>query len=617
MSSAAAVPGKRATYAGRFDFVRPYAAQLAGGLVLVAFTALIQLAFPAVIGRLIDRFAVHGAAAGLGETAGILCGVLVIQAFAMRSRTYLFSSSGSRIVADLRKSLLSALLRQEIGFFDFQEVGELTNRLAADVEELRDVLTQNLAALLQALVMGCGSAAMLVYLAPRLSPIMLLVGAPAALAARWIGARVRLASILRQIQLANCGHIAQEVLCNVRLVHAYTREREEEKRYAQATASALEGSLTCNRLFASLFGLETLIRNLALLITLWLGARLVVARALTVGDLTSFVLYAGMAGSAMTIVSESWGQWMQSLGATERVFELLNRAPRASLAGGLPVPQLKGAVEFESVSFAYPTRPSPLALNRFSLRITAGEKVALVGPSGAGKTTVVSLLLGFYSPACGTIRFDGVDAMQLRLEDLRKHMAIVEQEPVLFSGTILDNIRCGFPGPHVGEKEAIEAAVEAHVDDFVCGFPRRYDTLVGNRGLQLSGGQKQRIAIARALLRNPGILILDEATSALDSEGESKVQSALSRVMKGRTTVMIAHRLSTVAHADRVVVMNAGEVAQSGSHGELILDRDGLYFRLMQPQLSIFDRIYPTVPLSPQSGAPQSARGAPIHLHRR
>ncbi|HEX4158765.1 MAG TPA: ABC transporter ATP-binding protein [Rhizomicrobium sp.] len=570
----------------QFRLAKPFWKRLGSGFVLLMIGVAAQLAYPRFIAYFLDHALAGMNGKWLAGRIAFMAAAVAVQTGAVALHTYLFSSAGTLIVFRLRTCLFGAIIRQEIGFFDSQSVGELMSRLAADVEQLRNSLSKNVAFLAQALLTVVGCVFMMFTLSPLLSVFMMLSAPPVALVARWIGRRVRELAALRQQKLAECSHVAHEALTNIRLVHAYDQDAHEREQYAGAANSAREMSLSCDRLFAGFYSVECLLHSAALLIAFWIGIVLVGNHRLTVGNLTSFILYALMVISSATTASSIWNDWMQSAGATRRVFELMKREPRVRPTTARSVAQLKGDIEFRDVTFAYPMRPQQLALDSFDLSVIAGERVALVGPSGAGKSTVISLLLGFYEPLSGAIRFDGIAAEELGLPELRRHIAIVEQEPALFAGTIIDNIRYAAPDGKADEADVVRAARHANVHDFVSKLPLGYETQVGSRGLQLSGGQKQRIAIARALLRNPRILVLDEATSALDSENEEKVQIALRRLMEARTTIIVSHRLSTIAYADRLIVMNGGRVVQSGTHRQLLGDENGWYSSAMRNQIS-------------------------------
>jgi ATP-binding cassette subfamily B protein len=397
------------------------------------------------------------------------------------------------------------------------------------------------------------------------------------------GASYRLRAREVQSSLAESGKVAQEHFANVKLVHAFNQQEGASALYRGATGRALGAALANARLLSAFQGALSLLLYLALLTTLCFGAWLIGQGRLSVGELTAFIIYASMVTEAATGLAEFWSSWMCTLGATDRIFDMLRLEPRVD--GAARPLHLSGRIRFENVHFHYPQRPGQAALDGIDLHLAPGETVALVGSSGAGKSTVANLILGHYAPDAGRVLFDDFDAARLGAASIRRHVALVEQEPVLFSGSIADNIRFAVPEREVAMAEVEAAARRAQAHDFIMAFPDAYATLVGERGAQLSGGQKQRIAIARALLRDPKILILDEATSALDAASETLVQAALDALMQGRTTIIIAHRLSTIARADRILVLDGGKVCQQGSHAELARDEGGAYARLVRHQL--------------------------------
>jgi ATP-binding cassette subfamily B protein len=542
----------------------------------------LQLAIPKGIAYAIDnleRFK-DGLPAHL---ALAMLAVVLLYAVTSMLRFYLMHTAGYRIVAGVRKRLFETIVNQPLAFHDRHHVGELTSRLGADVLDLHESLTTGAGHALRALTLFLGGLAMLLVLSPLLSlPLALFIPASLLLGKR-SGASYRDRAREVQTSMADSGQVAQEYIANVRLVHAFGQHAGAAGRYAQTVARLLRVSTVNARLMALFQGLQSVLTLLALVCTVYLGIRLIGQGALSVGELTAFILYAGMVTDAAADVADFWNSWMRTLGATDRIFALLRGGDAA------PAPdsgrRLSGRIALCGVRFAYPERPGVAALDGVDLEIAAGEKVALVGASGAGKSTLANLILGHYRPDAGQLLFDGVDAAAIGVSAIRRHIAIVEQEPSLFSGTVAENIAFAVPGREVTHEELVAAARLAHAHDFIAAFPDAYETPVGERGVQLSGGQKQRIAIARALLRNPGILILDEATSALDAASERLVQSALDTLMQGRTTIIIAHRLSTVAKADRIVVMEGGRICQQGTHAALSAQAEGLYARLIRHQM--------------------------------
>ncbi len=572
----------------RLRLLRPFAGRLCAGLVCMAVTVLIQLAYPKALSYFIDNINVRKDMAWFSSLALTMLAVLALQAVAATARYYIFESTGYMIVTRIRRQLYAALIAQPIRFYDKHHVGELTNRLTADVDILHDTLTMGMAVSLRCLCVFIGGVVMLLTISPVLC-LMLVVFLPATLfIGKMTGKVYRKRASLMQDGQADCGKVAHEHLSNIRLVHAFSQQRTARARYAGATENALSLSVSSSALFALFRGGSSFLVYLALLGTLWFGARLIGQGALTVGELTAFILYASMVTEAAGAIGEFWNTWMRTIGATEWIFKVINSDRAQEAAPGAEV-HVQGRLAFENVVFAYPERPDTAALNGIDFSIAAGETIALVGASGAGKSTIASLILGFYQPDSGRILFDGVNASAMPLAGLRSKLAIVEQEPSLFSGSIYENIAFAVAEREVTLDEVKAAARLAYAHDFISAFPDGYDTVVGERGAQLSGGQKQRIAIARALLRDPRILILDEATSALDAASELQVQRALDTLMQGRTTIIIAHRFSTIVKADRILVLEQGRLAQQGTHAQLVTQQDGLYFHLMRHQLARAD----------------------------
>lgn len=546
-----------------------------------------SLAFPSAAGSLLDG--ALNVKTGVVDVARVdqlalaLVAIFFVTAIASALRFFIFSRAGERIVNRLRQRLYESLLRQEVAFYDGQKTGELSSRLSSDASVLQTTVTANISMVLRNAVQAIGSVTMLMLTSSKLTLMMLAVVPPVALGAVWYGRRVRKLAKESQDALAKASEVAVESLSGIRTVRSFAAERKELARYTGAIDHSLQLAFHRIKLSSSFFGAASFLAFSSGAFVFWYGARMVAAAELTAGALLTFLMYTMQLAFGMSALAELWTDVQRASGAAERVFELLHRAPAIPDSGGTVLEKLAGAVRFEQVRFSYPARPNHLVLEDFTLALEPGEIVALVGPSGAGKSTIASLLYRLYDPSSGTVRLDGVPYAQLDPQWLRRQIGVVAQEPLLFSTSVAENIRYGRPEATDAEVEAAAKLANAH--DFISSFPDRYATLVGERGIQLSGGQKQRVAIARAILKDPRILVLDEATSALDAESEHLVREALERLMKGRTTLIIAHRLSTVKDANRVVVLEHGRVAQIGTHAGLV-EQDGLYRRLIERQFA-------------------------------
>jgi ABC transporter fused permease/ATP-binding protein len=509
--------------------------------------------------------------------------IFAVLGVSIASRYMLFSNAGERVVAKLRGDLFASLMSQEIAFYDSQKTGELTNRLSADTTVLQNTVSANISMALRNFVAVGGGMIFLFLTSPQLTALMLAIVPPVALGAVFYGRKVRKLSKDVQDALAKSSDVAEESLSGIRTVRSFAAEATELKRYRTAVSGSLALAFHRIRLSATFIGAASFAVGIAGVVVFWFGARMVIQRELTSGTLIVFLMYTVMVATSLGALSELWADFNRAAGAAERVFDLLERKPLITSGAGRMLPQLEGRVSWENVDFAYPTRLDMPVLRGFDLTLKPGEVVALVGPSGAGKSTIASLLYRLYDPQKGRVLLDGVPLSELDQDWLRQQIGVVAQEPLLFSTTVAENIRYGRPTATDDEIEAAARMANAH--SFVSSFPEGYKTLVGERGVQLSGGQKQRVAIARAVLKNPKLLILDEATSALDAESEHLVREALERLMKGRTTLVIAHRLSTVQGADRVIVLDAGKVAQVGTHASLVIE-DGIYKRLVERQFA-------------------------------
>jgi ABC transporter fused permease/ATP-binding protein len=577
-------PPRRVSLGRLLRLARPHWRALAVGTVFLFLGSSMGLLFPQAI-----RFIIDGALTerdrGLIDRAALgLIVIFTVQAVAVSLRYYFFSTIGEKVVARLREDVFRSLVRQEVAFFDERRTGELVSRLASDTTVLQNTVSANISMVLRHLATVVGGIALLLYTSPTLTLVMLAVVPPVAVGAVAYGRRVRRLSREVQDALAQASEVAEEGLSGIRTVRAFSAEEAEAGRYGGAVEHAF--GVARRRIVASatFMGAASFFAFAAAVAVLWYGGHLVLADRLTVGGLTAFLVYTMLVALSLGSLSELWADLNRAGGAAERIFELLDREPTIPSSGGRRLARVEGTVRFEQVQFTYPARRDAPVLTGIDLSLTPGERVALVGPSGAGKSTVASLLTRLYDPDGGAITLDGVDLRELDPQWLRRQVGIVAQEPLLFSSSILDNIRYGRPGASAEEVEQAARAANAHV--FISRFPDGYATRVGERGVQLSGGQKQRVAIARALLKDPRILVLDEATSALDSESEHLVQEALERLMEGRTSLVIAHRLSTVKDAHRVVVLDAGRVVQSGPHARLV-EQDGLYRRLVERQFAV------------------------------
>jgi ATP-binding cassette subfamily B protein len=581
---AAPRPPPRVTVSRLLQLARPEWRTLLLGTFFLAVGSGAGLYFPQAMRLLIDGALQSGAPDELNRVALLMLGVFAVQGVAVSIRYFLFTTAGERVVARLREQLFSSLLRQEVAFFDERRTGELTNRLASDTTVLQSAVSANISMVLRNAAQALGALGFLVWTSPRLTLVMLAVVPPVALGAVAYGRRVRKLSKEVQDRLAEASEVAEESLSGIRTVRAFTAEPAEARRYGGAVQRSFELARARAAQSSTFMGVASFAAYAAAAAVLWYGGRLVLAGQMTLGGLTSFLVYTLFVAFSLGALSELWADFMKASGAAERVFELLDRQPSMPVAGGLVPEQVEGRVEFRGVQFAYPSRRDVQVLAGLSLTLEAGEVVALVGPSGAGKSTIAALLARLYDPEGGAILLDGRPLTALDPAWLRRHVGTVAQEPLLFSASVGDNIRYGRPGATDAEVQAAARVANAH--DFISRFPEGYATRVGERGVQLSGGQRQRVAIARAVLKDPRILVLDEATSALDAESEHLVQEALERLMQGRTTLIIAHRLSTVRNADRVLVLDGGRVVQSGDHGTL-MGEQGLYRRLVERQFVV------------------------------
>ena len=569
-----------------WPYLKPYRGRVALALLSLLVAAGTVLAFGACLRALIDRGFAQGRPNILNYALASLLAVAVVLAIASGARFYLVSWLGERVVGDLRKDLFAHVVRLGPAWFEIKRSGDVMSRISADAQLIEQVIGSSASVALRNTLMCIGGIAMLIVTNPKLALLALAVVPLTVAPIVLFGRKVRALSREAQARMADMVSEGGETLDAVRTVQAFAQEDRAAQRFGEATERAFTAAIRRVARRAIMTTLVIFIVFAAVGFLLWMGGHDVLTGRISAGDLTAFVFYAVLVASSGGAISETIGDLQRASGAAERLSELKSEPPSiAEPAMPKPLPKpTQGAVAFSEVSFRYPTRPDALALDRFDLSVQPGETVAIVGPSGAGKTTVFNLLLRFYDPEAGAIRVDGVDIRDLSFADLRGTLAIVPQEPVLFSASVADNIRYG--RPDASEAEVRAAAEAASALAFVESLPQGFATDLGNRGVRLSGGQRQRIAIARALLCDPAILLLDEATSALDAESELAVQQALDRLMQKRTTLVIAHRLATVQKADRIVVVDQGRVVDVGRHADLIR-RGGLYARLAELQFNL------------------------------
>nr|WP_245449633.1 ABC transporter transmembrane domain-containing protein [Chelatococcus asaccharovorans] len=581
-------PGTRAPLSALRPLL-PYALRYRGRIAAACLALLMAsaatLALPLAVRRVIDHgFSTDGAGM-IDSYFAVLVVVVGVLALASATRYYFVTTLGERVVTDLRSAVFRHLTHLDAGFYDQAKSGEITSRLTADTTMIKAAFGASASVALRNMVLFFGAAAMMVITSPRLSSLVLIVIPVIVIPLVVSGRGVRRRSRIAQDKLAAVAAYAVEAVGAVRIMQAFNAEDATAARFSRAAEETYEAARASVTARAILTAFALFLISASVVGVLWYGAQDVLAGRMTAGRLSQFVIYAVLAASSLGELSQVWGEVSQAAGAAGRLAELLATrpavtAPQSPVA--LPEPPL-GTVAFEKVRFAYPTRPDTPSVDDLSFEIRRGERVALVGPSGAGKSTVIQLLLRAYDPQAGVVRVDGVDIATADPAAVRRRIAFVPQDPVVFGTSVIDNIRYG--RPEAREAEVRQAAALAAADGFIQALPDGYETLVGERGVTLSGGQRQRIAIARAVLKDAPILVLDEATSALDAESEQLVQSALDRLMEGRTTLVVAHRLATVLSADRILVIDDGRIVEEGTHQSLVA-RGGLYARLARLQFN-------------------------------
>ena len=565
------------------SFLLPYRLRIAGALVALVVAAGSVLALGQGLKLVIDAGFSSGDPGLLDRALAGVVGVAVVMSAATWARFYLMMTTGERVITDIRRAVYGHLLALEPAFFEQVRTGEVISRLTNDVTQLQAVIGFGISMFLRNALMGFGALVMLVLTSGKLAALVVL-GVPATLVPiLLLGRKVRRLSRANQDRVADVSAYVDESIHEIRTVQAYGHEDADRKYFGERAEAAYASGVERIGNKAFLISAVMLIAFCAVGLILWIGGHDVLAGRITAGELSAFVFYAMVVASAAGALSETWGELQRAAGSTERLMELMDTEPRLAAPASprpLPAPP-RGEVKLERVTFRYPARPEVAALADFTLAVAPGERVALVGPSGAGKSTVFQLLLRFYDPEAGRVLTDGVDARECDPHELRRRFALVPQEPVLFAASVAENVRYGRPD---ATDEAVRAAcAAAYALEFIERLPQGFDTQLGERGVRLSGGQRQRLSIARALLAARPVLLLDEATSSLDAASERYVQLALEGLMRGRTTLIIAHRLATVQGADRIVVMDHGRIVAEGRHGELVR-QGGLYARLAELQ---------------------------------
>lgn len=568
---------------GIFRFLMPYRWAFFSGLIFLLFSSLTLLTFPFVAGKLIDT-AQGGewVVSDVNSIALILIGILAVQSIFSFFRVWLFAWVSERSMRDIRSALYSRLVRLPMSFFDKRRTGELISRITSDVSQLQDTFSTTLAELFRQVITLVAGIGFLLFNTPKLTLFMLGTFPVLILIAMVFGKFIRRLSKKTQDELAAANVIVEETLQSITTVKSFVGESYESNRYSKGLEKVLGVALTTAKYRGAFISFIIFALFGGIVGVMWYGASLVASGEMSVGELVSFVLYTTFIGGSIAGLGDIYSQLQKAIGSSERVLEILDE--KAEEESGITSTNFLGEIQFEKVRFRYPTRPEVEVLKEVSFHIKPGEKVALAGHSGAGKSTIIQLLSRFYEVDQGSIQVDGREVKDWDLKALRSKIGIVPQEVLLFGGSIRENI--AYAKPEASEEEIILAAKKANAWQFIVQFPEGLDTLVGERGVKLSGGQRQRVAIARAILKDPAILILDEATSSLDAESESLVQEALDELMKGRTTLIIAHRLATIRKVDCIYVLSEGKIVEQGSHQELLQNSAGFYSNLVRLQFA-------------------------------
>ena len=570
-----------------WPYLGRYKPQVIAAICFLLLAAGTTLTLPVAVRNMIDQGFIGNNASFVGNYFSALVGVAALLALASACRYYFVIWLGERVVSDVRKDVFSHVAILSPSFYDKARSGEIVSRLTADTTQIKSAVGATASMALRNTLLGLGALGAMVYTSPRLS--MIVIGAIPLIVFPIIafGRAVRRRSRNAQDTLADATAYASEAIGAIRILQAFATGNSVSRRFSSAVETAFDAARKAVAMRALLTAFAIFLIFSSVIAVLWIGARDVMAGTMTPGLLSQFLLYAIFAAGSLGALSEVWGELSQAAGAAERITELLNEEPDIKAPENpatLPRP-VRGEIAFNGVSFAYPARPEELALRNANLSIKAGETLAVVGPSGAGKSTLTALLLRYYDPASGQITLDGIDLKDLDPGALRAEIAIVPQDTVVFAASAHENI--ALAREDATREEVIAAAKAANAHDFLTEMSEGYDTQLGERGVTLSGGQRQRIAIARAILKDAPVLLLDEATSALDAESERLVQDAMERLMKGRTTIVIAHRLATIKKADRIIVMDRGEIVESGTHASLSKKKNGLYAHLASLQFDL------------------------------
>ncbi len=571
---------------GMVSFIRPYRWHFIGGLVLLFFGSMVFMVFPYLAGELADvATGTSKLGLDLDQIGLILIVILVLQGIMSYLRVIWFAVVSEKGMADVRSSIYQKLIGLPVYFFEKNRVGDLTSRISEDVNRLSAVFSTTLAELIRQVLILVTGIIFLLVTTPRLSLTMLATFPLIVVGAMVFGRFVRNLSKSRQKSLANTNTVVEETLQNINTVKAFTNETLEYNRYKSEMSNVVKTSLKLAKYRAAFASFVIIILFGVIFFILWYGANMVQKNMMTIGQLVSFISYTAIIGGAIGSLGNFYTEIVTALGGTERIREILNEKAEVNVPLTINRPHVEGHIRFEEVHFDYPSRPDMPVLKGVNLDITPGQKIALVGQSGSGKSTIAALLMRLYPWQKGRITLDGKEIRDMDLSTYRSVYALVPQEVLLFGGTIRENILYGHPG--ASEADLIKAAKTSNSLDFIQSFPEGFETIVGERGIKLSGGQRQRIAIARAVLRNPDILILDEATSSLDAESEKVVQEALERLLEGRTAIIIAHRLATIRNVDCIYVLDNGKVVEKGTHEELSLHEEGIYSALAKLQFDI------------------------------